>query len=213
MPLDHLLDPPRDVAIDDPRVGVIAANERLGTVPTLITLGRTTIAVVLSAMAAQQGSLALLVAGLAVYWVGDVLDGLAARLLDQESRVGALLDVLSDRLCAASFYLGLAWLQPELAPAVFVYLAQFMVIDCLLSIAFLAWPIRSPNYFYVVDRRLWLWNWSPPGKAANSALVAVLLLVTGSMWAGLVLALALTVLKTASLVRLLRLGLPVPGSP
>ncbi|MCH1866270.1 CDP-alcohol phosphatidyltransferase family protein [Nocardioides sp. CFH 31398] len=212
MALDHLLDPPRDVAPDDPRVGVLAHNERLLTVPTVVTLARTVGAVALSAVAAQQSSLVLLVAGLVVYWIGDVLDGAVARALGQESRVGALLDIFSDRLCAASFYIGLAWLQPDLAPAVFVYLAQFMVIDCLLSIAFVAWPIRSPNYFYVVDRRLWLWNWSPPGKAVNSAIVAVLLLVTGSMWVGLALALALVVLKTASLVRLLRLGLPVPGS-
>ena len=40
-----------------------------------------------------------------------------------------------------------------------------------LSLAFMAWPIRSPNYFYVVDRRIWLWNWSRPGKAANSGAV------------------------------------------
>ena len=64
-----------------------------------------------------------------------------------------MLDIFSDRFNAGAFYFGLAWLQPELAPAVFVYLAEFMVVDCFLSIAFLAWPIRSPNYFYVVDRR------------------------------------------------------------
>ena len=47
-----------------------------------------------------------------------------------------------------------------------------MVIDGFLSLAFLAWPITSPNYFYVVDRRLWLLNWSHPGKAVNSGLFA-----------------------------------------
>ena len=56
----------------------------------------------------------------------------------------------------------------------------------LLSLAFLAWPIRSPNYFYVVDRTLWLWNWSKPGKAVNSSIFAVLLLVTESVAVGLV---------------------------
>ena len=67
---------------------------------------------------------------------------------------------------------------------VFIYLAEFMVVDCFLSLAFLAWPVRSPNYFYVIDRPLWLWNWSKPGKAVNSSLFAVLLLVTGWVWLG-----------------------------
>ena len=82
--------------------------------------------------------------------------------------------------------------------------------ESVLSIAFLAWPIRSPNYFHVVDRTIWLWNWSPPAKAVNSALFAVLLLVTGWMWLGLAIATALLALKCWSVVRLLRIGLPVP---
>ena len=72
---------------------------------------------------------------------------------------GAVLDILCDRLNAGAFYIGLAWLQPELSPAIFVYLAEFMVVDCFLSIAFLAWPVRSHNYFFVIDRSIWLWNW------------------------------------------------------
>ena len=71
-------------------------------------------------------------------------------------------------------------------------------------------PIRSPNYFCVVDRTLWLWNWSKPGKAANSAIFAVILLVTGNVWVGTAIALALLTLKCLSLARLARLGLPVP---
>jgi len=121
-----------------------------------------------------------------------------------------VLDILCDRLSAAVFYVGLVWLQPEHVWAVMVYLAEFMVVDCFLSLAFLAWPIRSPNYFFVVDRRLWLWNWSKTGKAVNSSIFAVLLLVTESVVLGLVVALALLLLKCVSLVRLMRLGLPVP---
>ena len=101
--------------------------------------------------------------------------------------------MLCDRLNCAAFYVGLAWLEPEMALPVAVYLFEFMVIDTFLSLAFLAWPIRSPNYFYVVDRRIWRWNWSKPAKAVNSALFAVLLLVTGWWWLGLVIALALLV--------------------
>jgi len=185
-------------------------QERVGTSATLITAVRTVVSVVLAGLAAQQASLSLLVAALVVYWVGDSLDGFVARIRGCETRIGAVLDILCDRFCAAAFYLGLVWLEPHFAVPVFIYLAEFMVVDCFLSLAFLAWPVRSPNYFYVVDRPLWLWNWSKPGKAVNSSLFAVLLLVTGWVWLGAAIATALLVMKSVSLVRLGRIGLPVP---
>jgi CDP-diacylglycerol--glycerol-3-phosphate 3-phosphatidyltransferase len=186
-------------------------EERLLTGATVITFVRTIASVVLAAMGAHQQSLTLLVVALGVYWVGDMLDGFYARVRDCETRIGAVLDIMCDRFNAAAFYIGLAWLQPDLSPAIFVYLAEFMVIDCFLSIAFLAWPIRSPNYFYVVDRTIWLWNWSKPAKAVNSAIFAVILLVTGMPLLGLAIATALLALKCGSLVRLARVGLPVPA--
>ena len=187
-------------------------DERLWTGATVITAVRTIVSVVLAAAAAYEQSLTLLVVSLVVYWVGDMLDGFYARVRDCETRIGAVLDILCDRLNAGAFYIGLAWLQPDLAPAIYVYLAEFMVVDLFLSIAFLAWPVRSPNYFFVVDRPIWLWNWSKPAKAINSALFAVLLLVTGWMWVGLAVATALLILKCVSLGRLMRIGLPVPTS-
>lgn len=199
-----LADPAADASADP-------SAERLGTAANAVTLLRTVASVVLAGLAAERGSLTLLVAALAVYWVGDVLDGAVARLTGRETRIGAVLDILCDRLCAAAFYLGLAWLTPALVWPVLVYLVEFMVVDAFLSLAFLAWPIRSPNYFYVVDRPLWLWNWSKPGKAANSAIFAALLLLTGSAVLGLLVATALLVLKVVSVVRLVRIGLPVPA--
>ena len=187
------------------------AAERIGTSATVITGIRTVASVVLAALAARQESLPLLVAALVVYWAGDSLDGFVARIRGCETRIGAVLDILSDRFCAAAFYLGLVWLHHEFAVPVMIYLAEFMVVDCFLSLAFLAWPVRSPNYFYVIDRPLWLWNWSKPGKAVNSSLFAVLLLVTGWAWLGAVIATGLLALKCASLVRLARIGLPVPA--
>jgi CDP-diacylglycerol--glycerol-3-phosphate 3-phosphatidyltransferase len=198
----------------DPRsldVWADPAQERIGTSATVITFVRTAASVALAALAARQESLPLLVAALVVYWAGDSLDGFVARIRGCETRIGAVVDILSDRFCAASFYVGLVWLHHEYAVPVFVYLAEFMVVDCFLSLAFLAWPVRSPNYFYVVDRPLWLWNWSKPGKAVNSSLFAVLLLVTGWVWLGAVIAAGLLALKTVSLVRLARIGLPVPA--
>jgi CDP-diacylglycerol--glycerol-3-phosphate 3-phosphatidyltransferase len=186
-------------------------RERIGTSATVITAVRTVASVVLAGFAAHDESLRLLVVALVVYWAGDSLDGFVARVRGCETRIGAVLDILSDRFCAACFYIGLMWLHHEYAVPVLIYLAEFMVVDCFLSLAFLAWPVRSPNYFYVVDRQLWLWNWSKPGKAVNSSLFAVLLLVTHQPWLGAVVATGLLVMKSASLVRLGRLGLPIPA--
>ncbi|MFT4010587.1 MAG: CDP-alcohol phosphatidyltransferase family protein [Nocardioidaceae bacterium] len=187
------------------------AQERVGTLATWITFVRTVVSVGLAVAAAYESSRELLIAALAVYWVGDMLDGYVARVLGCETRIGASLDILCDRFCAAAFYIGLMWLDSDLAPAIILYLAEFMVIDCFLSLAFLAWPVRSPNYFFVIDRPTWLWNWSKPAKAVNSSLFAVLLLVTGWTWLGVIIAAGLLVLKTVSLVRLVRLGIPIPA--
>ncbi len=186
------------------------ASERLGTSATLITAVRTVAAVSVAGVAIHLESLTLLVVSLGIYWLGDMLDGFVARIRGCETRTGAVLDIMSDRFCAASFYFGLAWLHHEYALPVLIYLAEFMVVDCFLSIAFLAWNVRSPNYFYVIDRRIWLWNWSKPGKAVNSSIFAVILLVTGQPWLGVLIASALLVLKCVSLGWLMKLGLPVP---
>ena len=195
------------------RVYADPARERVITDATVVTAVRTVASVSISAVAAWQHSLTLLVVALVVHWVGDSLDGWVARVRDCETRTGAVLDILSDRLCASAFYIGLVWLEPHLGPAVFVYLLEFLVVDGFLSMGFLAWPLTSPNHFHVVDRRLWLLNWSHPGKAVNSGLFAILLVVTGSLWAGLVVALALLGFKCWSLARLVRLGMPVPERP
>jgi CDP-diacylglycerol---glycerol-3-phosphate 3-phosphatidyltransferase len=194
------------------------ASERFLTPATVITLVRTVAAVTIIGFAMYADrtggfwspALKLLVIGLVVYWAGDSLDGQVARRMHHETRIGAVLDIMSDRFCAAAFYLGLAWLHPEFTVPVLIYLAEFMVIDCFLSIAFLAWRIRSPNYFYVVDRIVYRYNWSHPAKAVNSALFAVLLLATRMPWLGALIASALLVFKIASLVRVARIGLPIP---
>jgi CDP-diacylglycerol--glycerol-3-phosphate 3-phosphatidyltransferase len=206
----------------DPRtldVWADPAKERFATPATIITFIRTAAAVTIMGFAMHADrtggfwspALKLLVVGLVVYWAGDSLDGQVARRMHHETRIGAVLDIMSDRFCAATFYLGLAWLHPEFTAPVLIYLAEFMVIDCFLSIVFLAWPIRSPNYFYVVDRTVYRLNWTHPAKAVNSALFAVFLLVTRLSWVGAIIASALLLFKIASLIRVARLGLPIPG--
>jgi CDP-diacylglycerol--glycerol-3-phosphate 3-phosphatidyltransferase len=186
------------------------AAERLWTGATVITFARTIASFVLCLVGIWQEELVWLVAGLGVYWVGDMADGAYARRFDCETRIGGVMDMLCDRLNCAAFYLGFAALQPEMILPVAVYLFEFLVIDFFLSLAFLAWPLRSPNYFYVVDERIYRWNWSKPAKAVNSSLFAVLLLVTGWWWLGLGIAVGLVVLKCVTLKWVLELGLPVP---
>lgn len=184
------------------------ATETLYTLPTLVTVVRTAASLVVGLIGIAHGSLTLLLWGLGIYWLGDVADGALARLLDRETRAGAVADILSDRLCAATFYLGFVSITPSMAVPVGIYLANFLVVDAFLSMAFLAWPLTSPNYFHLVDRRVWWWNWSKIGKGINSAAIAILMVVTKSAWLTGVLAAAIMVIKLASLVRLQRIGTP-----
>ena len=166
-------------------------RERFWTPATIITLLRTATSGILSFLAAQSGSMNLLLTGLAIYWVGDMADGACARRFDHETRIGAVLDIICDRFNASAFYLGLAWLRPEFALPVGIYVAEFMTVDTFNSLAFLAWPTRSPNYFYEVDLPVFRFNWSKIAKATNSAIFAVLLLITSWAWLGIVIAVAM----------------------
>jgi CDP-diacylglycerol---glycerol-3-phosphate 3-phosphatidyltransferase len=185
-------------------------EERVFTLPTVITFVRTGATLLLALWGAHSSSLTLLLWALGVYWLGDMADGAVARVMNRETRVGATLDIMCDRLSAACFYVGFAWFDPTMVIPVGIYLAEFMVVDLYVSLAFLAWPLSSPNYFYSIDRRLWLWNWSKPGKTLNSTLFALLMVLTRDAWLAGAIAAALLVVKSISMVWLFRLGLPVP---
>jgi CDP-diacylglycerol--glycerol-3-phosphate 3-phosphatidyltransferase len=189
------------------RSGLVA--EDLRTWANGVTLVRTVAGLALFATAAIERSLAWNLAGLAVYCGLDVLDGFLARALNQETRFGAQLDILSDRFLMAFFYLNYLALHPEMVVAIALFLFEFMVLDHYLSNQFLRWSLLSPNYFYVVDRTIWRLNWSPPAKCFNSGAVTILLLTTNSIWPVLPVLLALYCIKLYSFVRLHRL--PPPG--
>jgi CDP-diacylglycerol--glycerol-3-phosphate 3-phosphatidyltransferase len=190
-----------------PRFG----RESVLTTATVVTGLRTLASVAVACAAARSQSLTLLVIALGIYWLGDMADGALARAFDQETRVGAVLDILSDRVCAAAFYLGFVWLDPTMALPVAVFLIEFMVVDAFVSLAFLAWPLRSPNYFHRVDQLLWRLNWSKPAKAVNSSAIALIMLLTRSVTLSTAIAVILLAVKAASFVRLVRIGLPVPA--
>jgi len=149
----------------------------VATWANVVTAVRTIASVVIGIVGVHERSMTLLVIAYAVYWVGDSLDGNVARWLDRETRLGAVFDILSDRACSAVLIGGLFVVRPEWSPALGVYFLQFMVVDCMLTLAFLHWPIVSPNYFYKVDRRIWQLNWSVPAKTANTTLLVVVLLI------------------------------------
>jgi phosphatidylglycerophosphate synthase len=54
--------------------------------------------------------------GLLLLWLSgflDIIDGTVARLTKSSTRVGAYMDLISDRMVESSFILGFAWLFPE----------------------------------------------------------------------------------------------------
>jgi CDP-diacylglycerol---glycerol-3-phosphate 3-phosphatidyltransferase len=186
-------------------------TERVLTWATAITAARTIATLVLGVMGAREHSLPLLLAALGAYWIGDVADGFVARRTHCETRIGATLDIMCDRISAAVFYIGFAWFDPTMIVPVGIYLLEFMVVDMYLSLAFLAWPVSSPNYFHLINQRLWLWNWSKVGKAINSALFAVVMVWTRDALLVGAIATVLLGLKLMSFMWLLKLQMPVPA--
>ncbi len=186
----------------------IAARESWRTWANLVTAIRVVVGLAVFAYAAVTRDERWNFIGLGIYWALDVLDGYLARRFDQETRLGAQLDILGDRILVAFFYLNYAMLYPQLIVPIAMFLFQFMGIDHYLSNQFMRWPVKSPNYFYEVDHAIWRWNWSPFGKLLNSAVVTAVLVVTKSAIAGSIVCGAMLVLKVWSAVRLSRLPAP-----
>jgi CDP-diacylglycerol--glycerol-3-phosphate 3-phosphatidyltransferase len=150
--------------------------------------------------------------GLAAYWLGDVADGFIARRFGLETRTGAVLDILCDRFCVTLVYGSYMAFNPQFVVPLLIYIGNFLVIDNYLSLIFIHWPLLSPNYFYLVDKKLYNLNWSPLGKMANSSLVFIVMVMTQSVWFVGVVATVGLVIKVYSLVRLrTRISIPEPS--
>ena len=158
-------------------------REPVLTAPNTITVVRTVVSVVLAMTAVAQASATLLVAAYLVYWVGDIADGEVARRLGLETRIGAVFDIVADRAnsltCAACFVA----LDPRLAVPLTIYVIEFAVVDTMLSLGFLAFEVKGPNDFHVVDLGLWRWNWSRPAKALNTSCIVLACLAGQVGWA------------------------------
>ena len=177
-----------------------AALERWWTTPNVVSVARTVGSVVLGVCAIASQSLVLLAWAYAIYWVGDMLDGYLARRLGQETRPGAVLDIVCDRACSAICACCIVLLAPETWPAILPFLLSFMMVDTMLSLSFLYWDLKSPNYFGSVDKGVWRLNWSPPAKALNTAGL-MLALGLHALVAGAVLVTLVLLMKLWSLGR------------
>ena len=190
-----------------------SAVEPWFTWANLVTAIRVVAGVAVFAYAAATRSMEWNYIGLGVYWVLDVVDGFLARALHQETRLGAQMDILGDRLLVAFFYLNYVAVHPAMIVPVAMFLFQFMGIDHYLSNQFMRWPLKSPNYFYEVDRTIWALNWSPAGKLLNSAVVTATIVLTSSVLASSLVCGAIIALKVYTAIRMRALPAPEASWP
>lgn len=201
-----------DAPLESARCGHRGCTSAFGelwvTLPNVVTAVRTVGTVALWAVAVETGNETWLLAALLCYWIGDIADGLIARLTHRETRTGAVLDVLADRLSVCLVVTTYVAAHPATVLPAAVFLVQFVVLDAYLTLAFTRWSLLSPNYFGLVDALVYRLNWSPPAKATNTGAVVLVVLFTGSMPAATALAAAVFTVKAVSMVRLTRLTTP-----
>jgi len=178
------------------------AQERIMTSANAVTMTRSFVAhgCVLAAIA--TASTPVLLTGLAVHLAGDIADGAVARRRDEETVSGAMLDIICDRLFYGTYYTVFAMLHPSLLPAAGIFMFTFMVLDAHLSMSFVHWPLRSVNYFYLVDLTIYRWNFSKFGKTLQGAPLLVATLMIGSPPVATGTAAVLATVKVMSLWRL-----------
>lgn len=170
------------------------------TLPNIITITRT----VLSAAVAIVGIVSvngwLILTAYLLYWIGDMLDGASARRLNQETVLGAKLDIICDRINGTLCLIGVAMLIPNyVAEGLFFF--QFMVVDLILSLIIFRWPVLSPNYFYAIDKLVYYLNWHTIAKALNTSLFIILLILFENPIYAIVASIILLMIKIFSLVR------------
>jgi CDP-diacylglycerol--glycerol-3-phosphate 3-phosphatidyltransferase len=68
----------------------------------------------------------------------------------------------------------------------------------------------SPNYYYLVNKRVWELNWSPLGKVFNNGLVTALLVLTRSPVLVTTVVVAILVVKFYSVALVFRTPAPAP---
>jgi phosphatidylglycerophosphate synthase len=179
--------------------------------PNVLTVIRTVASLALVTTAAVQHSWPWLLAAYLTYWIGDSADGNLARWQHQETRFGAVFDVLCDRMnCVSCALVLLLFIDAPWPVAVFLF--QFVLVDLPLTLLPMRCPVLSPNYFYVIDRVAYTLNWHVVAKVTNTTLLVTLLVFVPDQRVALVAASVVLLIKVCSLVRVLRLQTPT-GRP
>jgi CDP-diacylglycerol--glycerol-3-phosphate 3-phosphatidyltransferase len=177
--------------------------ESIYSEPNIVTLIRLGASLVFFVLAAVKNNPTLNFVGLGIHWLGDLLDGKWARLAKQETILGAEIDIIADRVETLFFYVNFLRFQPALYLPVAVYLVDFAFVDFYLSYQFVKYDIISPNYFYEVDRTVYILNFSPLGKFCNSTVVTLTLIFLPRLQLmALAFACALIAVKVYSIKRL-----------
>jgi len=171
--------------------------------PNVITLGRFIFSLFFFILAIRRLNPTYNFIALGIHWVGDVLDGLYARKLKQETILGAEIDIISDRIAVLFFYINYLYFNPNLIIPVAIYLINFAFVDFYLSYQFLKFNIISPNYFYKIDHTVFILNFSYVGKFCNSTVVTLILIFAPRFQVfALIFALILIGVKIYSIYRL-----------
>lgn len=154
----------------------------------------------------QEQSFTYCLVGFFVHWLGDFIDGFYARSLKQETILGAEIDIIADRLEIIFFYVLFLHFRPQLSLPATLYLIDYAFVDFYLSYQFIKYDIISPNYFYKVDRIVYLLNYSPAGKFSNSSVVTLTLILLPQLsFVVSLYAMGLIFIKSYSVYRLYRL--------
>ncbi|MCD6165771.1 CDP-alcohol phosphatidyltransferase family protein [bacterium] len=146
------------------------------SVPNIITVLRLSCSLVFFVLAITQMNPTYNFIGFGIHWLGDFIDGFYARKFKQETILGAEIDIIADRVEILFFYVNFLYFRPYLFLPVVLYLIDYTFIDFYLSYQFIKYDIISPNYFYKVDKLVYLLNYSPGGKFCNSSIVTLLLI-------------------------------------
>ena len=144
--------------------------------PNLLTLIRLVLSLTFFILAAIRRNPTYNFIGLAIHWLGDVLDGFYARKLKQETILGAEIDIIADRIETLFFYINFLFFRPALFLPVAIYLINFAFVDFYLSYQFLKFDLISPIYFDKVSRPVYILNFSPLARFSNSTVVTLILI-------------------------------------
>lgn len=188
------------------KLGKPLAPQSFYSEANILTLIRIVLSLVFFILAIIEASFTYLLIGFFVHWIGDFIDGYYARKFKQETILGAEIDIIADRLEILFFYVIFLHFRPHLYLPAVLYLLDYAFVDFYLSYQFIKFDIISPNYFYKVDRIIYLLNYSPGGKFSNSSIVTLSLIFLPQFIVFIsIYALLLILVKSYSVYRLFNL--------